>query len=204
MRFRSIILIFGFFLYPFTYLQSQTNQDKLEIYKLVIKDFVDSVSFKNSIPFGLIDSTRPAIFWGGFPDEVNIHYFGFSESDMIKREHFRWTFIDSTRNIERMPAEICKDTNLVIIDRQKFQQAFWVPGESKKFILTSKGFTRFYRQFGCKCFCEFSRPYVIDNKTTLIYFNFHCDMNIGMDNVYLMGKNNDQWEILHKLRQWQL
>jgi hypothetical protein len=188
----------------FTSAYAQKQKDVTGIYQLVLNDYFDSVPWHDSVPIALIDTTQVAVFWGGFPDDINIQYLGFSDLNLYQLGAFHWRFIDSTSKAEVLPGEIFNDKRLSGISHSFFRKAFWPKRHYHKYVLTNEGYDRFRRQSGKRCFGELSRPFYIDDNTLLIYFNCRCSMEEGLDNVYLMVRDHDKWEIRYKLRQWRL
>jgi hypothetical protein len=197
---RTICFLLVFFGVSAAFAQDQ--QDKDQIYNLVLKDFIDSVA-RNAFPrVAVPDSTCEAVFYGGFPDSVNKKYFGFEENSYFDAETFRKRFIDTTKRGAPLAQELFADTILLKLDMADFRAVFSSPKLPGQIIISDKGFDKLRKLTLCDCFCEVSKPFFITKLTALIYLHYQCGMENGFPNVYLMIKRTEGWAILTKLRGW--
>ena len=149
---------------------AQDGNDKMDIYKLLMRDLFLSGTADNSLTVGIVDSTCKAVFYGGFSDSINLKYFGYSETNYIEGEIFRRNFVAATCHFELLPSETYADKEIITIPMAEFRKCFSVPKEPQNILLTEKGFEKLIKLYKTDCFCQFSVPYFFNGKTALIYF----------------------------------
>ena len=183
--------------------QTQDQSDHNLIYRLVLKDFLDSVAAGEFEHVALPDSSCEAVFYGGFPDTINKKYFGFEEISYFDAEVFKRDFVASTRRQAFLSKDILVDTNvLMMIETVDFKAVFSSSKQPGVFILSAKGFDKLYKLCLCPCYCEVSKPYFMSETTALIYFHYQCGVDNGFPNIYVLEKVKNAWSIVTKLRSW--
>jgi hypothetical protein len=189
-------------LFPSNTLHAQDNADKVEIYQLLMKDLLSSGTIDGSERIGIIDSTCAAVFYGGFPDSINLKYFGYDANNYIDGELFRRNFMTSSAHLEMVPSEIYSDSGFIKISMENFRKYFSNPKQPQEIVLTDKGFEKFAKQYQTDCFCQYSIPYIFNKKTALVYLNYQCGTDNSFPNIYLLEKGSQGWGIITKLRSW--
>jgi hypothetical protein len=182
-------------------LHAQVPEEKPDMYRIVLDDFLNSGIAEQSAVFGIIDSTCSAVFYGGFPDSINAKYFGFDPSNYIEGEVFRRNFVDATRHMEFIPDAAYTDKGLIHIQKEQYRKCFSTP-KQPQIVLTEKGFEKLFKLYQTDVYCEFSLPWFINDRTVLIYFNFQDGLDNNFSNVYLLTRKSGQWVIASRLRGW--
>ncbi len=194
-----ILMLCGFFGFS---AGAQEYTDQVSIYKLVLKDFIDSVASRDFPRAAIPDSSCEAVFYGGFPDSINKKYFGFEEISYFDAEVFRRGFIDYSKEKVEITQEMLPDSILLRIPMTEYRKFFTLPKNPGEIILSVKGFDKLLKTYGCECFCEISRAYFMSKTTALVYFHYQCGVENGFPNVYILEHTTAGWEIVTKLRWW--
>lgn len=177
-------------------------QERKSMYDLVIGDFIASGSIEAGKGFGILDSTCPAEFYGGFPDSINQRYFGFESNNYIDGEVFRRNFVQATKTKEQVPADFLAQSGQIPMRREIFRSCFST-ARQPEVVLSLKGFEKLAKLYATNSYCEFSIPYFVNEHTALIYFNYQDGLDNNFSNVYLLTRKEHIWSLTSRLRSWE-
>lgn len=191
----SILLIF----YSFSCTFSQSKTDKKEIYSEVLKFFLASKDSIKEFKFLVLDSTTTAQFPSKIHDSIYQKYFKIDKKDFDATYNFTISYISYTKKFEAFPDESISNNKLNLFKTDSVYSFFEEIKKDKK--AAEKCWNNFYHELKCNGYCQFSKPYFIDNETAMIYF-YEISGVSGSGWTYIFRKENNKWTKVYQKLQW--
>jgi hypothetical protein len=147
----------------------------------------------------ILDSTTSAQFPSKIHDSIYQKYFKVDKKDFDAAYNFTVSYISYTKKFDAIPKEIITNERLIPYSTDSVYSYF--KGVKKDKTTAEKCWNNFYHDLKSSGYCQFSKPYFIDNETAMIYF-YEISGVSGSGWTYIFRKENNKWTKVYQKLQW--